>query len=445
VRTAAAANVTHVSRFTFAKGNAEKVLALPVYAVGALVSALVPRKAGSWVFGCGSGVGEGALALFLHAREADPSLSLMWLSRNSVDAATAASLGIPSVPVTSWAGFWLTLRAQVLVVTHGFGDVNRYGTRGGFIVQLWHGIPLKLIHLDSPATLRTPVFSSSRLVRAVLRRLYEGAARSIRLFPVASPIAAGRIRTAFALPADRVVVTGDPRDDVLSIGTADERSTRARALVSARLGTPLAADGHAILFAPTWRDGSVDPGIPTAAQWTAIAHYLDRTDSTLVIRPHPLSVGEYGGGPTTSPRIRLLDSTMQPDITPTLPAFDIVITDYSSVAYDYALTGGEIVYLAADVAAYSASRGLYEPYAQFSGGREVDSWDALLAVLERRDTDPDFRAALLQHTSDLARHHHTYRDGHNTARVYTSIVTSLASSPDTSPSTSPVTSPKGSA
>jgi CDP-glycerol glycerophosphotransferase len=430
-----------VSRFTFAKGNAEKVLALPVYALGALASAFVPRKAGSWVFGCGSGVGEGALALFLHARAADPSLSMMWLSRNSVDAEAAASLGIPSVPVTSWAGFWLTLRAQVLVVTHGFGDVNRYGTRGGFIVQLWHGIPLKLIHLDSPATLRTPIFSSSRLVRAALRKLYEGAARGIRLFPVASPIAASRIRTAFALPADRVVVTGDPRDDVLNIATADERSARARALVSDRLGAPLSESGRVLLFAPTWRDGSVDPGIPTPAQWAAIAGYLERTTSTLVLRPHPLSVGEYGEGPRTSSRITLLDSTMQPDITPTLPAFDTLITDYSSIAYDYALTGGEIVYLAADVAAYSASRGLYEPYEQFSGGREVDSWDALLTVLERRDTDPDFRAELLQHTDALARQHHTYRDGRNTVRVYSSIVSSL----DSQLTTAPVTSPKGSA
>jgi CDP-glycerol glycerophosphotransferase len=413
-----------VSRFTFAKGNAEKVLALPVYALGAFASAFVPRTPGSWVFGCGSGVGEGALALYLQAREADPTLSMMWLSRNEGDAAAAAARGIPSVPVTSWAGFWLTLRAEVLVVTHGFGDVNRFGTTGGYIVQLWHGIPLKLIHLDSPATLRTPIFSSSRMVRALLRRLYRGAARGISLFPVASPIAAARIRTAFALPAERVVVTGDPRDDVLCQGDPAERAAGARAAVSSRLAAPLLSD-RVLLFAPTWRDGSEDPGIPTPEQWRAIAEYLERSDSALVIRPHPLSVGEYGGGPIVSPRIALLDSVAQPDITPVLPAFETLITDYSSIAYDFALTGGQIVYLAADVQSYTTSRGLYEPYEQFSGGREVTSWDSLLEVLERRDADPEFRAELTEHTLALARHHHTFRDGHNTVRVYTHIVDSL--------------------
>ncbi|WP_181243217.1 CDP-glycerol glycerophosphotransferase family protein [Glaciihabitans tibetensis] len=413
-----------MSRFTFAKGNTKKVLALPVYGLGALASLLVPRRAGSWVFGCGSGVGEGALALFLHAREADPTLSMVWLARDERDATEASSLDIPSVPVTSWRGFWLTLRAEVLVVTHGFGDVNRFGTRGGFIVQLWHGIPLKLIHLDSPATLRIPIFSSSRVLRAALRRLYRGAARGISLFPVASPVAAERIRSAFALGADRVVVTGDPRDDVLSHATAAERAQRARALLAERLATPLPA-GRVLLFAPTWRDGAADPGIPTDAQWAALGAYLERTESVLVIRPHPLSVGEYGAGPTSSPRIRMLASAAQPDVTPVLPAVDLLITDYSSIAYDFALTGGEMIYLAADVAAYTASRGLYEPYERFSGGREVNSWDAVLALLERRDADPELRRALREHTEAIARSHHAFRDGRNTARVFDAIVTSL--------------------
>ena len=143
-----------MSRFTFAKGNAEKVIALPLYALGAVASAIVPRKRGLWAFGSGSGVGEGALALALEARRASDPPNIRWLARNVRDRTDASRLGLTAVPQTSWLGFWITLRAEVLVVTHGFGDVNRFGTRGGFIAQLWHGIPLKHIHLDSPATMR---------------------------------------------------------------------------------------------------------------------------------------------------------------------------------------------------------------------------------------------------------------------------------------------------
>jgi CDP-glycerol glycerophosphotransferase len=418
-----------VSRFTFAKGNAEKVLALPVYALGALASVLVPRRRNHWVFGCGSGVGEGALALFLEARASDPTLTLTWLARNSRDEADASRLGIPTAPVMSWRGFWLTLRAEVLVVTHGFGDVNRFGTRGGFIVQLWHGIPLKLIHLDSPATMHSPILPNSSLVKAALRFLYRGASRAIDLMPAASELAASRLRTAFALPASRVVVTGDPRDDVLSQGSDAGRISTARHVLASRLGDPALASGppypRVLLQAPTWRDGATDPGIPTMAQWRSIADYLEQSASHLVIRPHPLSVGDYGVGPTISGRIHLLTSAEQPDITPVLPAVDLLVTDYSSIAYDYALTGGEILYLAPDVAAYSSSRGLYEPYSTFSGGREVANWDELLEALRRRDSDPVFRGRLLEHSHAVARRNHEWRDGRNTFRVYTEIVSRL--------------------
>jgi CDP-glycerol glycerophosphotransferase len=423
---ALAGTVSHVSSFTFAKGNAEKVLVLPVYALGALASRIVPRQRDHWVFGCGSGVGEGALALFLEARRANPNLTLTWLARNPRDDADAHRLGIPTVRLTSWRGFWRTLRAEVLVVTHGFGDVNRFGTRGGFIVQLWHGIPLKLIHLDSPATMRSPILPNSRVVTTVLRTLYRGAARGIRMFPAASDTAATRLRTAFALPANRVVVTGDPRDDVLSQGTPDDRATTARDLLARRLDIPPVSSRTRILMhAPTWRDGAVDPVIPTPHEWDAISDYLARADAILVLRPHPLSVGDYGAGPLASDRIMLLDSAMQPDITPVLPAVDTLITDFSSVAYDYALTGGEILYLAPDVESYSTSRGLYEPYAQFSGGHEVATWHDLLALLERRDSDDAWRATLRAHTDAVVATHHTFRDGNNTVRVYTEIVSRL--------------------
>ena len=51
----------------------------------------------------------------------------------------------------SAAALSTTLRAGLAVVTHGFGDVNRYGLSGAVIVQLWHGAPLKKLHADSPA------------------------------------------------------------------------------------------------------------------------------------------------------------------------------------------------------------------------------------------------------------------------------------------------------
>ena len=409
---------------TFASGNAKKILALPCYALGALAGLIVPRRDDLWVFGSGPGVGEGSLALYRAAARADPRRELLWLARDENDAAAARRLGIPAVLKSSRQGLWATLRARVIVVSHGFGDANRYGLRGGFVVQVWHGIPLKLINLDSPATLRTSLLPDSAPVRRMLRLMYRTAAKTIDLLPAASEVSAIRLRSAFALPEDRVVVTGDPRDDVLLLGTPDSRRAAARALVFSGLG--IAPTGQRVLlYAPTWRDGEADPGVPSADDWRRIATMLEASDSLLVVRPHPHGVGDYDEGFALSDRIRLLGSSACVDVTPVLPAVDVLITDYSSIAFDFALTARPILFLAADVTAYSASRGLYVPYDAFSGGTETASWSELLALLARLDSDEETRSTLVRHSAALASAHHAYRDGRNTDRVYSEIPSRL--------------------
>ncbi|MEO7348548.1 MAG: CDP-glycerol glycerophosphotransferase family protein [Terrimesophilobacter sp.] len=391
--------------FTFARGNASKLLSLPLYALGRLASVLVRRSDSLWVFACGSGIGEGSLELYRFTKDANPSLRLVWLTRDRAELARARDLGLTAATRSSWQGFRLTLRAGVLVLTHGLGDVNRFGTHGAFIVQLWHGIPLKKIQLDSPVTFRG-------FAPALMLRLYRRSTSAISLMPAASEVAAERLRSAFGLAENRVVVTGDPRDDVLF-----QDALKARELLATSVGD-LGRD-HIVLYAPTWRDGDPDPCIPTAPQWKAIAAHLERTSQLLVVRPHPHSVGDYLCGADVSPRIRLLSASAQDDINPVLPAIDTLITDYSSIAFDFALLGRPIVFLAPDAESYARTRGLYEPYKKFSGGSDVASWEGVLALL----VDPHALSRLAAHAVKLAQTHHHFRDGRNTERLYEQLLT----------------------
>lgn len=393
--------------FTFARGNATKLLSAPLYLFGRWASVFVRRDDDLWVFACGSGIGEGALELYRFASAAKSPRRLVWLARNRRELAEARREGLTAALRSSWRGFRLTLRARVLVVTHGLGDANRYGTRGAFIVQLWHGIPLKRIQLDSPATFRG---TAPRMLRALYRRN----SAAIGLVPAASETSAARLRSAFGLPAERVVVTGDPRDDAV---LRDARA--ARRLLSARVGR-LGSD-RIVLFAPTWRDGEPDPVVPSPVEWAAIAKFLEATKSVLIVRPHPHGVGDYRAGAEASKRIRILPANVQNDVNPVLPAVDMLVTDYSSIAFDFALLGRPIAFLAPDVARYTATRGLYEPYRDFSGGSEVATWAELLQTLE----EPATLDRLARHAQVLASTHHAYRDGRNTERVYAELLTRL--------------------
>src|SRR3954453_14416917 len=223
-------------KFTFATRNVALLRRIPLYLLGAVATLLVPRTDRIWVFGSGIGPGEGALPLLRLTRERLGSdVRLVWLATTEDELEQALALGLDAVRKLSARGLWLTMRARVLVVTHGQGDLNRYGARGGFLVQLWHGIPLKKLHLDSPAAL----VAANPITGFLVKRGHRAIGRQIRIFPVSSERVVSRIASAFGLSRDQIVVSGDPRDDVLLQGTVGERRQRACELLVDAVG-PLA-------------------------------------------------------------------------------------------------------------------------------------------------------------------------------------------------------------
>lgn len=402
-----------MASFSFGSGNAAKLLRIPLYAAGRLGTLIVPRGR-RWVFGCGAGIGDGALALqrFAHAQGHDT----LWLTSSEREELEAAALGIRTAPKGGLRGWWATARAGVLVVTHGFGDVNRYANGGAFVVQLWHGIPLKRIGLDSPATTQVPNLPGAALLRRLVGALYRGAAQRIRVLPAASHRSRGRLESAFGIGDDRVVVTGEPRVDVLSAGAPAERRAAASALLGRVVGE-LPAGSRTILYAPTWRDGAADPAVPTAAQWVQIIRVMEQANAVLLVRSHPLGEGGYVP-PLPSLRVRMLGADVLADATPALPAVDVLITDYSSMAYDVGLLSTPVLYLAPDAEEYASARGFYGRYDDVAGPDAASSWEELLAQLAALLGDAEVFAERAARSATLSAQMHAFRDGGNTRRVY---------------------------
>lgn len=407
-----------MASFSFGAGNAAKLARIPLYVAGRVATLVLPRSHDEWVFGCGAGIGDGALALW-HRVAADGHPAV-WLVGSDGEAADAAARGIPHIKRMSWRGFWRTARARVVVVTHGFGDVNRYAVSGAYIAQLWHGIPLKRIGLDSAETLRSSILPRSRVLRRLLGAMYRATTRQIDLLPAASPLVRGRLESAFGLSDAHVPVTGEPRVDVLSVGTPDERVVHAREVL-ASVGLTVSGDTRLILYAPTWRDGEPDPAIPAPAQWRRLITLLEAHDAVLLVRSHPLGAGDYEP-PFETDRVRPLGSSRLRDATPVLPALAALITDYSSMAFDAALVPLPVLYLAPDVEAYARRRGFYGRFTDVAGSDAGFTWDDTIDQLDAVLADPAARAARVARSAALSEHVHTYRDGQNTARVYRAIL-----------------------
>ena len=92
-------------------------------------------------------------------------------------------------------------------------------------------------------------------------------------------------------------------------GTEQERRDAARARLEASVGD--LGGRRVVLLAPTWRDGAADPVVPTPAEWAAVESWLAAHDAVLVVRPHPLAVGDWSH---RSDAVRLLDSALEPEV-----------------------------------------------------------------------------------------------------------------------------------
>jgi CRISPR system Cascade subunit CasB len=141
----------------------------------------------------------------------------------------------------------------------------------------------------------------------------------------------------------------------------------------ASLGIPEGA--IAVLYAPTHRDYR-------RARHTTLdlEHVLRRLGPRFVLlaRAHPTDgarIAEHPGG-------RLLDVTGHPDIARLCLASDVLVTDYSSLMFDYAGLDRPIVIHAADDdwAAYEAARGTYFDLRSFPPGAVARSEDELIGI-----------------------------------------------------------------
>ncbi|MFQ6172022.1 CDP-glycerol glycerophosphotransferase family protein [Oryzobacter sp. R7] len=396
----------------FARQNAAKLLWAPRYLLGDLVTRVVPRRRERWVVGSAFGVHDGARALVEELVARGRGRDVTWLARSEAEEEDARRLGVRVARHGSGAAFRAAVRAGVVVLTHGFGDASRFGTRGALVVQLWHGSPLKRMHLDSPAAMRLPVLGDRGPVPGLLAQAYRRGGARIGLLPVASSTVRPFMASALGVDPSRVEVLGEPRTDVLHRGSAGDRRAAARRRLEEAVG-PL-GDRTVVLLAPTWRDGAGDPVVPTAAEWTALDAWLEARDAVLLVRPHPLAVGDWSH---EGERVRLLGSAVEPDVIRVLWGVDAVVSDYSSIVVDAAVTGSPLVFLAPDEAEYTARHGLYLPYAQTTGGSVQRSW---AEALERLDAVlPGGSAAdeAAAHAAGLAARYHEVTDGRAAERV----------------------------
>ena len=155
-------------------------------------------------------------------------------------------------------------------------------------------------------------------------------------------------RGAFAYDGP-IIESGYPRNDLL--GRADE-TTRAGRRAHVRRWLDIRPDQTVVLWAPTWRDDMYTPGggyVPSMVVDPDVLGAQLPDGMVVLFHGHHLleSVSEY-----LRPGGRVRNVTAYPVVEDLILASDALVTDYSSIMFDYALTGRPMVYFVPDLLHY---------------------------------------------------------------------------------------------
>lgn len=210
--------------------------------------------------------------------------------------------------------------------------------KGQLNISTWHGTPLKHIALDEPK------YKKSKHSRAYI---------NADVLMAGCRVTADAFSTA--LNWDKpIMMCGTPRNDLLFEDNAEK--------MKAKLGLP--QDKKIIMFAPTFRDSVEMSGISQLGDidFERLFDVLNKKfggEWCFVFRSHNLvmkKIQENG----LKVNDKIINGNAYSDMAEYLSCTDVLLTDYSSSMFDFALTGKPCFLYTPDLADYrSNERGFY--------------------------------------------------------------------------------------
>lgn len=248
--------------------------------------------------------------------------------------------GIRKVPFQGKEALFELATAKV-IITNIKNDLRVFKKKGQYVIQAWHG---------SYSSKRLERDAQDKLPRRYIKESKHNS-RQTDLFISGSTDQSQQYRDAFWCDCE-ILECGFPRNDILF-----HWDPQIRTKVRAALGVP--EDGKLVLYAPTFRDdGSTDA---YNIDGRAVVDTLEKNCDHwyFLVRMHP-NVGQMQA--LFSYDEKVLNATNYPDMQELLLAADVLITDYSSSIYEFAVLGKPSFLYTPDVEAYDAMRGLRQDF-----------------------------------------------------------------------------------
>lgn len=290
--------------------------------------------------------------------------------------------------------FWAVLRAEHIVMD-SYSMIFRLGKFS--IIQLWHGVGFKNIGLMNEGINKSP------RRRKILKTMYS----KFDLIASTSVSDQGKQNKSFGVNTAKI--TGYPRNDMFFASNGRFEDLKKQ--------HGFDKYNQIITYAPTFRDYKT--GRPFSEQfWWELQQYLTRINGLFVVKKHPWDI--FLKVPDKYDNIKDVSSDFQ-DAQELLMISDFLITDYSSVATDFVLTGKPILIYAYDLDQYKKNcRSIYYNLEAVLPRPFLEFEEELLEKLKDKNwcNDPAIKRSYIHFRNTF----HQHLDGNSSKRVMQAIL-----------------------
>lgn len=381
-----------------------------------LISYCIPKDENLWVFGAwfGEKYADNSKYLFEYVNDKHPDIKAVWLTKSYDTLNLINKKGYEAYMMNSLRGYKLCFRASKGILSTGIYDLIPCACGRMKIIQLWHGTPLKKIVFDEEVTANESKLLINKLISLIFPYDRRKEFNKNNMYISTSDEVKNKLSSAFRVPKQNVKITGYPRNDFSD--SSAETPIKQRIL-------KLKDEGKKIgIYMPTHRkSGQHNSTNLLVGNIEYINSLLKNINTVLLVKVHFYGLDTETIHAYQPDRIIFLkDEDFEQDIYKIIPLTDYLITDYSSVYFDYLLLNKPIIFAPFDIDDYLAEdRKFYYDYEKVTPGPKAKNWDEVITCIEESMNHPN---KYKEDRDKINRIFNEYEDKENCQRVYEKII-----------------------
>lgn len=334
-----------------------------------------------WIFGAwvGNSYSDNSRNVFEYVLTNCPKIKAVWLTNNSNVYCKLSALGKPVAMINSREGINYCKKAGYAFLTNGIADVNYKYINGIKQIWLWHGMPLKKVGYDHPMY----ILSFKDRIRSLFPFNNHAKADIPYMFISISNKWNPFFKSAFHITDNNILISGLPRNDSFFSDTQESLILNINIEFK---------DSIKVLYMPTFRDYSqlykkipFNPFDGFKFNPSKFRKLLEDENLFFMYKGHyvDLNIGklneDFGN------RFLVLDDSMYDNMYSLIKDIDILITDYSSIYFDFLLLKKPIILAPFDYNEYIAnSRDFYFDYNSTIEGTRAFDWEELTDIIRQK-------------------------------------------------------------